>query len=717
MGTSQSSSAAGRSPWSARHTWRAGAVIAISITAIFIAYVALVQSSDNKAKEPLVLVAARVPLINGAADPSVTFLAESDTLQSCAKNEKKPFGDITYSGLVKISDNSWVFLRDTKTCYKSEDPANKYFGIVVLQDGKLTAAEVEFDLSKVERGDRPTDLEAFCLIPGNSSSGSATNFEMIASESGGYKPRNNRRLFRLSFQFQAGRWHAVLGKHANYHSLLDNDSSVPTGFQVEGMLCRALGEEKYSITLADRGFHEKINDTWVTRRGGGLLPVNVDFSVPRPTVTAQPNLGYLEVVAPNCKMPDGWKVAEGEFRDISDLHVVDQTVWASAIFEGEIKADDGDPGAPQKEHFCSVVYKICTEPDCLDLYRLPHSRKVFGLEFQGRKIEGLADGADGHILAIASDEESRGAIDIALDLACPPQKKCSYPLRTARRTTELKDVVDKAQSQPDASKVLVVFDIDDTLLTMTQDLGGVAWYKWQNLINKGARPEKIKKRVVRVGRHTGELLDIQGILYALGDMKPTQPDTGELFSRTLKDSKITAYALTARGPVFENATRRELKKAGIEFPDAPECTGELCQRRGIIKGVDVLSYAKDVLKLPQGDLKNLNREVNINNGIMMVSGQDKGVMLRILLGNFPSTSDFETIVFVDDDLKNVIAVADAAVDLERNVYVYHYVRYEDDVEAFLGDKKRQAAAAIAWDKIRSAICEHQSMRWCEYPTT
>ena len=92
-------------------------------------------------------------------------------------------------------------------------------------------------------------------------------------------------------------------------------------------------------------------------------------------------------------------------------------------------------------------------------------------------------------------------------------------------------------------------------------------------------------------------------------------------------------------------------------------------------------------------------------------------MLRILLGHFPSTSDFETIVFVDDDLKNVIAVADAAVDLERNVYVYHYVRYEDDVEAFLGDKKRQAAAAIAWDKIRSAICEHQSMRWCEYPTT
>lgn len=281
----------------------------------------------------------------------------------------------------------------------------------------------------------------------------------------------------------------------------------------------------------------------------------------------------------------------------------------------------------------------------------------------------------------------------------------------------MKDVVDKAKSQSDASKVLVVFDIDDTLLTMTQDLGGVAWYKWQNLINKGARPERIKKRVVRAGRHTGELLDIQGILYALGDMKPTRPDTGELFSRTLKDSNIAAYALTARGPVFENATRRELKKAGIEFPLAPECTGLLCQRRGIIKGVDVLSYAKDVLKLPQDELQNLNRDVNINNGIMMVSGQDKGVMLRILLGNFPSDSDFEIIVFVDDDLKNVIAVADAAVDLKRDVYVYHYVRYEDDVKAFLGDKKRQVAAAIAWDKIRSAICEHESMRWCEYPTS
>ena len=191
----------------------------------------------------------------------------------------------------------------------------------------------------------------------------------------------------------------------------------------------------------------------------------------------------------------------------------------------------------------------------------------------------------------------------------------------------------------------------------------------------------------------------------------------QLFSKALKDSNIAAYALTARGPMFENSTRRELTEAGIEFSLAPECTGDLCEQRGIIKGVVVQSYAKDELKLLKKEWEKLDRDININNGIMMVSGQDKGVMLRMLLRNFPSKYDFETIVFVDDDLKNVIAVADAASDLKRDVYVYHYTRYEDDVKAFLSDKKRQIAAAKAWGKIREAVCKHESMRWCQYPTS
>ena len=168
---------------------------------------------------------------------------------------------------------------------------------------------------------------------------------------------------------------------------------------------------------------------------------------------------------------------------------------------------------------------------------------------------------------------------------------------------------------------------------------------------------------------------------------------------------------------WPDTLHRELKKAGIEFPLAPECTGLLCKQRGIIKGVDVLTFLVPDFGLEDEQLEELGRDININNGIMMVSGQDKGVMLRLLLENIPSDLEFDTIVFVDDDLKNVIAVADAAIALERDVYVYHYVRYEDDVKAFLGDKKRQAAAAKAWDKIRNAVCKQKSMRWCQYPTS
>lgn len=667
---------------------------------------------------------SQVPLPNTETEAHL-FRAQSERDQGCLR-QGPPEGEITYSDLEKIGTDRWVFLRDTKDCKKDQslDLKNKYFGILTRANGRLTAAEVDFDLTDLPRntGGRPSDLEAFCVIGQPAADGSA--FEMIAVESGGYQPEDRRKLFRIGFSFSktSGAWSAeILGK-ADYHTALKPPpppsqpppfvpiDAVPADFEVEGMLCDEGPGEKFTVILADRGRHDVVNGKSTGGHGGGLVTLEVDFSASCKQFCARPvSPDYVEIVAPKCDLGATSKIAKGQWRDIAALYRHKGKVWASSTFEGEV---DG------QTQYCSVIYQLCDTLNCTDIPSGVARRQVIGVEVPKKKIEGLTEGWSGDVLATASDEETEGLIDVDFPV---PTGAAQHTVIVASRTTKLEKPVAKAVFQDDASKVLIVFDLDDTLLTMKQDLGGVAWFKWQDQIINGVWP---CQKELRVAGNFTQLLKVQGILYELGNMKPTEPDV-EKHILDLRKSGVATYVLTARGPEFVNATHRELAAAKLLFPNAPACTGALCLKRGVIAKDDVEASVSNQLGAAALQTLGDPRNVNIANGVMMVSGQDKGIMLRLLLKNL-SANPYDTVIFVDDDLKNVIDVAEQAAAISSNTLVYHYTRLEDDVAAFFKDDDeeemlparnlRQAKVAEAWEAIRRAVCAHNWKHRCPVAT-
>ena len=115
-----------------------------------------------------------------------------------------------------------------------------------------------------------------------------------------------------------------------------------------------------------------------------------------------------------------------------------------------------------------------------------------------------------------------------------------------------------AQVAGDRSKVLLVFDIDNTLLAMNQDLGSDQWYDWQKSL-----PDS---HACKVENQVGmKLLEVQGYLYSIGSMRATDPLNQARIVRELQRDGFRTLILTSRGPDFRAATIRELIANGFDF--------------------------------------------------------------------------------------------------------------------------------------------------------
>ena len=107
-------------------------------------------------------------------------------------------------------------------------------------------------------------------------------------------------------------------------------------------------------------------------------------------------------------------------------------------------------------------------------------------------------------------------------------------------TDDLAVVADTALQLADRygrDQVLVVFDIDNTLLAMEQGLGSDQWYDWQ----KDLQNEDPCSGMLVIDR-----FKVQGALYFASAMRTTQPDAAEQVRR-LQDAGLTVIALTSRG--------------------------------------------------------------------------------------------------------------------------------------------------------------------------
>lgn len=244
-------------------------------------------------------------------------------------------------------------------------------------------------------------------------------------------------------------------------------------------------------------------------------------------------------------------------------------------------------------------------------------------------------------------------------------------------------------------RILLVLDIDNTLLAMDNALGSDQWFEWQRyLIDHEPRSEQ------RVADTFNGLLEAQGLLYNLSHMHPPQENLPALMKR-LQQLGIRTVVLTSRGPEFRVATERELRRNGYDFSktalpvhDIPG--GEFIpydpehpERDGLTKD----ELKKFHLKSPQ--------PITYEDGIMMTAGQHKGAMLLTLLHD--AGDDVDAIVYDDDNIKHVANVYAAVLARGKEISAFHYTREAPNIKKFDYGSKKDVTKR--WQKLSSVLEE------------
>lgn len=258
----------------------------------------------------------------------------------------------------------------------------------------------------------------------------------------------------------------------------------------------------------------------------------------------------------------------------------------------------------------------------------------------------------------------------------------------------INETASKLAKKYGVKNVLVVLDIDNTVLTMPQNLGSDQWFGWQysHCIGKAKTPDFC------VADDFSELLDIQGQIFALSNMLPTEKATVS----TIKELQAKGHKvilLTSRGPAFRNATQRSLAMNGLSF------------RKSAIGDADGYpsTYIPYTLKNPVKyglnayDIKTMGakkaRPVSYMNGVFMTAGLNKGVMLKTLLHK--TGENFKAIVFADDHKKHTTrmqAIMGKVPGVE--LATFRYSKIDPMVKAFHASDKK--ASIRAWRELKAA---------------
>lgn len=285
----------------------------------------------------------------------------------------------------------------------------------------------------------------------------------------------------------------------------------------------------------------------------------------------------------------------------------------------------------------------------------------------------------------------KSAISFLICFAFFLQSEASEKIQIQTMQT-VADKVAELRTKYSAQDILVVFDIDNTLLTTSTDIGGDAWFSWQEEKLKNNDPQD------RVANTFEGLLEIQGLLYAIGQMNPPEKLTPTLF-RALQAQAIPVMMLTARGPGYSDYTQRELERNGY-YADlsAPGPQGGFPGRflpydptrpeQACITPQEVTAWG---LSTP--------RYASYNEGVYYSEGQHKGAMLRSLLCRLHK--NYAAIVFVDDSEKHVDRVLKAYENSGTEVLSMRYGVMDSQVQRFKNSDKREVITA--WTKLKEVL--------------
>lgn len=221
------------------------------------------------------------------------------------------------------------------------------------------------------------------------------------------------------------------------------------------------------------------------------------------------------------------------------------------------------------------------------------------------------------------------------------------------------DVYNKAnelKAKYGARNVLIVFDIDNTLLKAKQSLGSDQWFEWQ--------AEAIKQASSDASFRTfDELLKAQADFFQLSSMALTEQVLPQAVT-ALKNAGHQIILLTSRAPDIRSVTERELERNKLWFADS-----------SIMNGVPYLFI--------EAPFKN---KVSFMNGIFMTAGHHKGEALAYLLKK--SGRIYKAIIFADDHERHTRRVYDTfASSTNTEIVTFRYAKEDETVAAFKASSK------------------------------
>ncbi len=282
-----------------------------------------------------------------------------------------------------------------------------------------------------------------------------------------------------------------------------------------------------------------------------------------------------------------------------------------------------------------------------------------------------------------------------------------------RETETFAPIVEQARTYAEkygGENVLLVVDVDNTLLAMNRQLGSDQWFEWQEYLleHEPHSPHLVADDFAR-------LLEVQGILFATTGMHPPEREQPAHIA-TIQALGLDTVVLTSRGDEFRAATIRELERAGYDFGHtAPsirlfEGNGqggyETCSRfkpykidrpaRYGLRGEEV-----DLFKLPDNP-----RQVSYGDGVLMTAGQHKGAMMLVFLHLVGR--EYDAVLYIDDHGRHVSRVYDALTRRGMEVTTYHYTHEDSRVRQFAYSDK--ARVTRQWQRIARALRYGQEER-------
>jgi hypothetical protein len=264
----------------------------------------------------------------------------------------------------------------------------------------------------------------------------------------------------------------------------------------------------------------------------------------------------------------------------------------------------------------------------------------------------------------------------------------------ALTTNSFEDVFQKVEEKVKLygrDKVLVVLDIDNTLLTMGTDLGSDQWFSWQEELMKNSACEPIC-----VTNDFKKLLEYQEMLFNLGKMQPTERTLPSKI-KSLQNRNQQMLLLTSRGTSLRYVTEKSLAQNGFNF--TPSAMGDRRGIPGTYLPYELGNYARYSLTPEDVRVSSLKeaRPVSYQNGIYMTEGQNKGIMLKVLLNKY--RTEFQSIIFVDDHQRHVDRMQ-AILGTKLDVTTFRYGRIDEAVERF---KRNTQQVTQSWMKLKRTL--------------